>query len=66
MHNNYYIELEKVFTKITQLQNILTIAQWDFSTYLPEEASEDKGKEIATLSSFIVKGYKKNKTSCTK
>ena len=53
MKNNYYSDLEKRVTKITQLRNILVIAQWDFSTYLPYSAAESKGKEIAALSSFI-------------
>lgn len=53
MQNNYYLELEKRVTKITQLRNILVVAQWDFSTYLPYNAAESKGKEIAALSSFI-------------
>lgn len=53
MKNNYYPELEKRVEKITQLRNILVVAQWDFSTYLPHSSAESKGKEIATLSSLM-------------
>ncbi|MFK7973893.1 MAG: carboxypeptidase M32 [Rickettsiaceae bacterium] len=51
--SNKYLELENQFEIITQLKNILTIAQWDFSTYMPNGASQNKKQEIASLASLI-------------
>ena len=53
MKNNNYFKLEQKFETITGLKNILTIAQWDCSTYMPDGASKNKNKELATLSSLI-------------
>ena len=53
MKNNNYLELKKQFETITQLKSILTIAQWDFSTYMPNGAFKNKKQEIASLSSLI-------------
>lgn len=50
-----YKELEKIFEEITQLNNIQSLASWDFSTYLPEGSSESRQQELATFSAFIHK-----------
>ncbi|MCP5369294.1 MAG: carboxypeptidase M32 [Rickettsiaceae bacterium] len=54
-HKQAYIELEKIFEEIAQLNNIQSLAHWDFDTYLPEDSANSRQQELATLSTFIHK-----------
>ncbi len=44
-----YVELEKVFRKMTLVSYSQGILGWDSNTYMPDGASEDRGEQLATL-----------------
>lgn len=52
-----YFALEKELERITHLNNIISLAHWDLATSLPEGATINRQKEIATTSSLSHKMF---------
>ncbi|KPI89853.1 putative carboxypeptidase [Leptomonas seymouri] len=45
-----YKKLEALFTKMSRLDHLLSLGNWDMNTYMPPKGEESRGEALATLS----------------
>ena len=57
-----YQELQKIISKVSKIQNALSILGWDTSTMMPKKASESRGDEMALLASIAHEEFASKKT----
>lgn len=57
-----YLLLEKHFSQISNLSNMLSIISWDYAVYMPKLSATTRQEELTTLSSIIHKKIASTKT----
>ncbi|MFK5986921.1 MAG: carboxypeptidase M32, partial [Pseudomonadota bacterium] len=53
MNNSSYLQLEKIFNRIYQLQHLASIAHWDMATMMPTGSSSARAEALAEVSVII-------------